>query len=230
VTKSAQDLPYRWLGGHLCLDFTNTVAWSTLGATGGVAIPRLEYERLTTYSRLVDWSRHAGLLSDGEADFLLAEAERRPEEAELALDRALALRQTLHDIFRAVAHRWPVHAPALARLNAVLTAALARLQLAETSGSFRWEWRDAARTLDRVLWPVAQAAGDLLVSDEVGRLRECSGEPCGFLFLDQSRGGRRRWCDMAHCGNRAKARRHYARTRLERTGERRHSVADPPLT
>ena len=46
------------------------------------------------------------------------------------------------------------------------------------------------------------AVADLLVSDDVRRVRACPGHDCGWLFLDPS--GRRRWCQMAVCGNRAK--------------------------
>ena len=41
------------------------------------------------------------------------------------------------------------------------------------------------------------------------RIRRCTNDDCLWLFLDESKNGTRRWCDMASCGNRAKARRHY---------------------
>jgi predicted RNA-binding Zn ribbon-like protein len=41
------------------------------------------------------------------------------------------------------------------------------------------------------------------------RIGICEGGLCGWLFLDESRGKRRRWCDMNDCGGRAKARRYY---------------------
>ena len=67
--------------------------------------------------------------------------------------------------------------------------------------------------LDQVLWPVAQSAAELLVQGSLERIRECPGQgTCGWLFLDLSKNASRRWCDMRVCGNRAKARRHYART------------------
>jgi predicted RNA-binding Zn ribbon-like protein len=62
---------------------------------------------------------------------------------------------------------------------------------------------------------VARAAGELLTSPEPRVVRACPGRGCGWLFLD--RRGRRRWCDMAVCGNRAKARRHAARGSSRRT-------------
>ncbi|MEU5693136.1 CGNR zinc finger domain-containing protein [Actinosynnema sp. NPDC020468] len=50
------------------------------------------------------------------------------------------------------------------------------------------------------------------------RIRACSGPSCVLHFYDTSKNGRRRWCSMTGCGNRAKAHRHYARTRPDRHG------------
>ena len=59
---------------------------------------------------------------------------------------------------------------------------------------------------------VAASAAALLGDPrEAGRIKLCPGHDCGWLFLDETRGGRRRWCSMATCGNRAKARRSYQR-------------------
>jgi predicted RNA-binding Zn ribbon-like protein len=60
-------------------------------------------------------------------------------------------------------------------------------------------------------------AADLLTSGAWRRLRQCEGETCGWLFPDRSKSGRRRWCSMADCGNREKARRHYHRTAAARS-------------
>jgi predicted RNA-binding Zn ribbon-like protein len=64
-----------------------------------------------------------------------------------------------------------------------------------------------------MLWPVARSAAELLSSESVDRVRECASSTCTWLFIDDSRNRRRRWCDMASCGNRAKARRYYERHR-----------------
>ena len=54
---------------------------------------------------------------------------------------------------------------------------------------------------------------DMQIQGSLERIRECPGQgTCGWLFLDLSKNASRRWCDMRVCGNRAKARRHYART------------------
>jgi predicted RNA-binding Zn ribbon-like protein len=63
------------------------------------------------------------------------------------------------------------------------------------------------------LWRILEAGVELLSSADVDRVRECGEETCKWLFLDTSRNGARRWCDMRICGNRAKAKRYYSRTR-----------------
>jgi predicted RNA-binding Zn ribbon-like protein len=61
----------------------------------------------------------------------------------------------------------------------------------------------------QALAPVVLDAADLVSSDRE-RLRFCPA--CDWLFEDQTRNGQRRWCDMADCGSRDKARRYYQRT------------------
>ena len=51
-----------------------------------------------------------------------------------------------------------------------------------------------------------------LVNESPGRFRSCEHDDCTLWFLDTSKGGRRRWCSMSTCGNRAKAKRHYHRS------------------
>ncbi len=92
-----------------------------------------------------------------------------------------------------------------------LAEALARLRLELTSDGARWVLRHDSAALDSPLWSIARSAADLLTSDELARVRECDGLDCTWLFLDCSRSRSRRWCSMASCGNRAKARRHYHR-------------------
>lgn len=80
-------------------------------------------------------------------------------------------------------------------------------------GGVQEKWR-SADSLTQVLWPVALDAWDLLTEPELGQVGQCPPEAggCGWLFLDVSRAGNRRWCDMRTCGNRAKVRAHYVRT------------------
>lgn len=129
------------------------------------------------------------------------------------LEQAIALRETLYRICVAVAGQRTPAANDIALLNAALAKAMARLQLVATEGDWRWAWADGEDALDRMLWPVVWSAAELLTSEARWRVRVCADEQCGWLFLDMSRNRSRRWCAMEDSGNRAKARRHYRRTR-----------------
>jgi predicted RNA-binding Zn ribbon-like protein len=190
--------------GRLCLDFANTADWH--------ASDQPE-ERLNSYANLVSWSEQVGILTKDEAQQLLREAAHRPNDAATVLDRAIAFREAIFRIFSAVTAGDSPEEADLAILNEVLSAALGRLHIVLTSDGFGWEWTDEKHKLERMLWPVAQSAVDLLTSEELMRVGQCADERCGWLFMDMSRNRSRRWCDMRDCGNRAKARRHYERKR-----------------
>ena len=61
------------------------------------------------------------------------------------------------------------------------------------------------------MWPVARSVAELLTSPNLGRVKVCGGEGCGWMFLDESRNASRRWCDSRNCGNRKRVRKHLAR-------------------
>jgi predicted RNA-binding Zn ribbon-like protein len=191
------------VGGALCLDFTNTVDWR---------LRPPPQELITSYADQVAWSRHLDLVTDAAAAALFSAAGAQPDAAAAALDRALTVREAIYRIFAAVADDQAPPPADLAILNGALGEALAHLQIVPSGSGFAWGWRTVPGALDHMVWPVVRSAGDLLTSDMLPRIHRCAGEGCGWLFLDTSRNGSRRWCTMEGCGNRAKARRHYRRT------------------
>jgi len=192
------------IGGWVCLDFVNTLDGHRNGHS---------HDYLGSYADLVLWARHVELVTEGEGRQLIDQARRQPTEASQVFEQALVLRETIYRIFMALASGERPAATDLANLNEALSEALARLQLVPTTAGFAWAWRDEAQDLERLLWPLARSAGELLTSAELNRVRECGGDNCGWLFVDTSRNQSRRWCDMKSCGNRAKAQRHYQRKR-----------------
>lgn len=196
------------IGGQACLDFTNTV---------GGRRPGYEREYLNSYADLVAWSQHASLVTATEAQQLIAEATRQPAKATRVIEQAILLREAIYRIFSAVAAGGSPEAADLTILNKVLAEALAHLQITPAGDGFSWTWRGKAEALDSMLWPIARSAGELLTSADLPRVNMCAGDNCGWLFLDTSRNRSRRWCDMRDCGNRAKARRHYRRSRTALT-------------
>ena len=119
---------------------------------------------------------------------------------------ARRLREDLAVLFRAVADDRPLPPSALAALSHRTRAAWRDRELAGTGSAAEWRWRSTSGTAARVLHAIVLDAGELLLSPHRNRVRVCAGEGCGWLFLDASKAGRRRWCSMAACGNRAKVR------------------------
>jgi predicted RNA-binding Zn ribbon-like protein len=179
------------VAGHLALDFANTVD-DPLGPA--------RHDHLGTYEDLVRWAVRAGVRTAGPAELSSSDA---------ALRRAHALRDTLNDVFGAVATGGEV---GWADLRPYVVDAVAHASLSET---YSLTWPDATEP-HAMLWPVAHAAGELLTSQDVHRVKRCAG--CPWLFLDRSRNGSRRWCAMDDCGTHEKIRRYVARRAARRIG------------
>jgi predicted RNA-binding Zn ribbon-like protein len=77
--------------------------------------------------------------------------------------------------------------------------------------SIRWQWADSGADPNLALWALSQSVSDLLLSEDMMRIRTCAVDTCRWLFLDTSKNHTRRWCNMRVCGNRMKARRFQAR-------------------
>jgi len=189
------------IGGRLCLDFANTSGWHA---------SENPKENLNTYDELVEWSHHAGILSEDDAQKLSRKAAKNQSQSERVLRRALELREAIYSIFSSVAVGIPPKKEALTILNRNLSKSMAHSQLIPVKTGFLWDINGNKDTLDWMLNPVVRSAADLLTSDRLKRVKICADDRgCGWLFLDSSRNRSRRWCDMKDCGNRAKARRFY---------------------
>jgi len=189
-------------GNQLCLDFVNTLD-DRLGNP--------PHELLNNYADLVSWSQQERLLTDEEAQHLLEQARQHPADAANVFQQAIVLREALFRIFVAIADRASPEEADLTLLNGALSNAMCHACVVPKTEGFVWDWTDKEKILDRMLWQVAKSAANLLTSKHLDDVRVCAAEDCEWLFMDTSKNHSRRWCDMKSCGNRAKARRHYAR-------------------
>jgi len=191
--------------GPLCLELANTLRWHAS------AHPE---ETLHSYANLVTWAQGVGLVSNHEAQKLFRDAADQPAEASWVLKRATALRETIYRIFVALIHEKSPAEADLAELNNTLTKMTGGARIVKTAEGFAWDWDVDEDALDSLIWPIALSAAELLLSEERKRVGQCADDRgCGWLFLDNSKNHSRRWCDINDCGNRAKQRRHYERTR-----------------
>jgi predicted RNA-binding Zn ribbon-like protein len=204
-------------GGRLCLDFVNT-----LSGMRGVQ-PK---EHLRGYADLVEFARQSGVLADGRAKKLAVEARRRPDEAARVYGAAVALREALYRVFLEKARGGEPDGGDLELVQAALRDALVHRRLVRAGDAFAYGWEETAAALEAPLWPIVASAAEVLTSaGELARVRVCGlyeTSECSWLFVDETRAHTRRWCSMKDCGNRAKARRHWARTKEEAEAPKGH--------
>jgi len=182
-----------WDGGRPALDLVNTLRerW------------RRRVETLCSPDDLGLWLRTAGLL-----------ASPAPPPAPQDLASARALREAVDALVTAQVDGRPAPAAAVAEVDALLRAPGGAPALVLEDGVP--VLRSAGPGGDAVaaaLRAVAADAARMLGTAERSRVRVCAGDTCSARFFDRSPGGRRRWCSMTACGNRAKARRHRAARR-----------------
>jgi predicted RNA-binding Zn ribbon-like protein len=197
---------WKFVGGRLCLDFINTVG----GRLSSGAILR---DKLTAYDDLLEWSRLAGMVNQTESRSLAKGARSHKKDSDATLARSILLREALYRIFNAAAEGRRLRPADVDTLSRELRIARTHQRLTHAEGAFRWAWDHADLALDRLIWPLALSAADLLTSADLSRLRQCERTDCGWLFLDTSRNRSRHWCDMKDCGNRAKVSRFRQRHR-----------------
>ena len=179
-------------GGWLCLDFTNTVATRKPG-TGEDYLP--------AWADFVLWVRRVRLLP--EAEFGIWQQMPPGEISEVR-----ALREAIYALFSHLAQTGAVHLTHLDTLNDFLHEVYAHTRLRITEAGLRRSVVDEPH-LEKPLWIIALSAERLLLSERLARVKAC--DNCGWLFLDTSKNGARRWCNMATCGSQIKAKAWYHR-------------------
>lgn len=180
-----------------CLSFANTRYWR------GTANPT---EDLPDAEALLNWlQKSCGLPAEA-----IQTRGRAKDAGSGMLAAAIALREVIYRLFAAEAAGQKGNADDVSALNAALAEAPLRQSLA-LGVAKGWEVPWSGASVSALLAPVLWSAGDLLLGPRAGRIRQCANPTCGWLFLDDSKSGNRRWCSMSACGNRAKAHRHYLR-------------------
>lgn len=184
------------LGGRVCLNFVNLAEYRSTDHA-------LDFLKSSVH--VLAWTWKNQLISDVEAENLLGVAR----ESDVMLAYAVDLRELLYQIFVA----WIAHEPLpLAPLNVALEKIPPR-QLHEQDNGVLFVWNKLKA--ERPLWPILLDAVELLTTDQLHKVRQCPN--CGWLFVDTSRNGARRWCSMDYCGSKVKSRRQYERKLQSKT-------------
>lgn len=203
-----KDPRFELVGGSVCLDFINTL---------DDRFSSEPKELLKSYIDLARFAEDTGILSDQQASHLLEKSMQSREAAGEALSAAIELREAMHAVFWALIQKKPLPKGALFVLNTYAQEAAQHMNVVATGKGFEWRF-EGTENFNAAWWPIARSAVELLASDQLQFVRACDSETCQWLFLDESKNHRRRWCDMTKCGNRAKVRNFY--TRQKKNAER----------
>jgi predicted RNA-binding Zn ribbon-like protein len=187
---------------RLWLDFVNTDAAAQL--PGG--------DLLRDFEALLTWLQGQAAVDEERGSGIRRRAVLQPAAAAATLVDARRVRAAL----RALAERGDtqerVREDAVVEINRVLgrSAGTRRLDPLPEGGFVR-SFVPTGDAFAGLMIPIVESATDSLIEDELPRVRRCADPRCHRVFLDGTKNGLRRWCDMGTCGNRAKAARHRAR-------------------
>lgn len=193
-------VPFAFIGERLWLDFINT--------DGGTH----SLDGVGDFDHLVAWLETAVALDPERAQMMRRRATQQPSGATAALADARRIRGALRTLAERGAVAPHVRLDALAEINRVLgrSAGTRRLEL-RGDGSFARSFVPVGDAFAGLMIPIVESAADAMILGELARVRRCADPRCARVFYDGTKNAARRWCDMATCGNRAKAARHRAR-------------------
>ncbi len=189
-------------GGSLTLDFANTI--DVLAGNADYLSPG--------YANVLSWYMHAELLDESETTRLLRIARRNPKDAAAVRRRITAFRDAIRAIVLALCHGATPAPAALGILDEERLEAERHGRYSVSGNRLVWAF-DESKELDRIIWPVAREAVHFLQEGTMCRVRQCAADDCGWLFLDTSKNGSRRFCNPSTCGGTTRVRRFRERQR-----------------
>jgi predicted RNA-binding Zn ribbon-like protein len=194
------------VGGHVVLDLVNTV-------TGRTSRPT---DWLEDYDRVLEWAALTDAFDPDTLQTLDRLCIRDAKAAARALQRLRELREAVYEVVAAAICAETAATHALSSLERHWKSAVSAARLTFSDGRTALRLDTESSGLDYPRHLIALSAFDLMRTLPLDRTRECASPRCTTIFVDSSRGGQRRWCDMGTCGNQAKSRRHYERKRHAR--------------
>ena len=202
-----QDSHFVFDGGTLALDLLNTWHFNA----------DQPLDLLQSPEDLVIWLAAAGL-PDGA---YCAELSSSPPNRRILLDEALWLRRDILLIVQSLVAGELPPPYTVDALNRILTESGTSFRLDSLTippegdqeermeGQLVLNVHEHISSVLGVLQPIALSAARIVTEANPTRIRQCASSNCMYWFLDTSKSGRRRWCSMSRCGNRAKVAKHY---------------------
>jgi len=198
------DSPFVFIGNHRALDFVNTA----------VAVEGVPRDLLTDLASLTEWMVQSGALSRDAARRAWAKWKGKRAGTDIVAETR-TLRSGLRRLADAAAAGRRVPPPVVEQVNRLLSRGAGVTRIVPSGEQFSAEHELRLEEPADLLVPIAEAAADLLCHADLSRIRRCAHPACILYFLDGTKNGTRRWCDMRTCGNRANAAAYYRRRRAD---------------
>jgi len=202
-----QDSHFVFDGGTLALDLLNTWRFNA----------DQPLDLLQSPEDLIIWLTAAGLPDGADC----AELSSSPPNRRILLDEALWLRRDILLIVQSLVAGELPPPYTVDALNRILTESGTSFRLDSLTippegdqeermeGQLVLNVHEHISSVLGVLQPIALSAARIVTEANPTRIRQCASSNCMYWFLDTSKSGRRRWCSMSRCGNRAKVAKHY---------------------
>jgi len=184
---------YVLIGGKLCVDFANTI-YPQERPGGSIA----------TWGELAGFLRATKLVGSGDYQRLVDLEVSAAEAVATAYRTALELREAVCAVLPAIVGKRPVPTWCVQAVNRVLRYTEGYEQVLPEGSGWQLGYVEAEKRLEWLLAAIARSAAELIAEGPKAPVRKCGRPECVLYFYDASRTGKRRWCQMAVCGNRAK--------------------------
>jgi predicted RNA-binding Zn ribbon-like protein len=195
-------------GGMACLDLVNS---------GYDTQPGIITDRMFSYADLITLSSRLGILDQQEIAALSLLASKNSTQAAKALNNLKKFRELMYQVLVAMVHKKlpALNKAVLKELNTYLAESITHRELILSQGAFKADWKKEKLNLEKPLWLFVFSASELLSSDKCQYVKQCTG--CAWLFIDESKSHRRKWCDMKSCGANEKYKRFSLKLKTENT-------------
>ena len=190
------------------MDFINTLEFGRQGPD----------EDLQKPEDALRWFEEHDLLHRESLEELQALAQVAPKQGDRILSRVRRVRGAMRELVEATVERRPPDPSQLAELNRALRTHYI-YELVPAPDGVSLDHRHEGDPVDGALARLAESLAREISQGDPDRLRICANETCRWVFVDTSRTGRRKWCDMSTCGNQAKAARFRERQKAKTGAE-----------
>ncbi|MCG8491103.1 MAG: CGNR zinc finger domain-containing protein [Sneathiellales bacterium] len=181
------------VGGRTAIDFANSSR--RFGKEG---------EGLEKMEELLTFLKSMGHLHEEEASSYHMFLFQNPERCAKTMETLRNVRARFVSVLGQAASGWPVDPTFMAELNELLESYKTHLVIEPSEEGMELKAKLSEQGPEQLLYPILKDIAEFMVSDQVAKTRQCASDTCDLFFINQSRNGRRRWCSMSTCGNRAK--------------------------